>query len=122
MDKIDNAVRNGIDDAQAKHEQQPPQSPLQTAMGRHAQALIGINTMPNGQIGVDPRQLMIDMELLTVRMEVLFLALIKEHLLDGNKMTELLTNKLNEEAGQMEAMLEQAPQIEVVPGSILKSS
>ncbi|HEY1900720.1 MAG TPA: hypothetical protein VGG49_13110 [Steroidobacteraceae bacterium] len=118
MEKIDNAVRNGIDQAQ----QQPEQSPLQTAMARHGKALLELNTDPNtGMIGVDPRQLMIDMELLTVRMEVLFLALIKEHLVDGNKMTVLLTNKLNDEATQMEAAkAAQAPQIQVVPGSILE--
>lgn len=112
MDKIDNAVRNGIDHAQ--QEQQAAQTPLQAAMTRHASALLTLNTIPGtSQVGVDPRQLMVDLELVTVRLQVLFLALIKELLIDGDKLTAMLANTLNDEAAAMEAAIAKQPRIMV---------
>lgn len=125
--KVDAAVGNGIDHTHQEQAERPPEpSPLQQAIQRHGAALIALNTIqgPRGasQVAVDPRQMMIDIELATVRLEVLFLALIKAGAIDGNVLTELLTNKLNDEALQMEVRREreQGPQIQVAPASLLK--
>lgn len=91
-----------------------PQSGLGEAIQKHARALVKANTMPNGMMGVDPRQLFVDLELANVRIEILFEALV-ECGVDPGELTVKLRDKLLAEVEQLNAP---SSQIEIARGSV----
>jgi hypothetical protein len=94
---------------------QPPQSTgLAEAITQHAEALVKLNTTPNGMMQINPMQLFVDLELANVRIEVLFEALVETGVVDPQALTVRLRNKLLTEVEQMRG----TPQIEIARGSV----
>lgn len=91
-------------------------SGLSEAIQRHAIALTKAATMPNGMMGINPAQLYCDSELHAVRLEVLFEALVKAHVLDPAELTVRLRDKLNAESDQLDS--QQPSQIQVASGHL----
>lgn len=92
----------------------PPLNPLGEAIRQHADALVKVNTMPNGMMQINPMQLFVDLELANVRIEVLFEALVETGAVDPAALTVRLRNKLLAEVEQLSA----APTIEIARGSV----
>lgn len=95
----------------------PAKNPLGEAIARHASMLLRSNTLPNGMMQINAAQLYCDLELVQVRVEILFEALVDKGIIEPQEMIERLRVKLNAEADAMQEMLE-APQLEIVRGSI----
>lgn len=96
---------------------EPPKSQLGEAIARHASMLLKSNTLPNGMMQINAAQLYCDLELVQVRVEILFEALVDEGIIEPQAMIERLRAKLNAEADAMQAQLEE-PQLQIVRGSI----
>jgi len=94
---------------------EPPQSSgLAEAITQHAEALVKLNTTPNGMMQINPMQLFVDLELANVRIEVLFEALVETGAVDPAALTVRLRDKLLAEVEQLSV----APQIEIARGSV----
>lgn len=105
-----NERTNGIDAAP------PAPNALGEAIQRHAAALLKANTNPNGMMAINPAQLFCDLELATLRIEILFEALVDMGVISPKQLVAKLTAKLVAEAEELNA-----PQLEIASGSILRN-
>lgn len=96
----------------------PEETEISLAIKRHAAMLLRINTMPNGMMAINPAQLFCDIELLTVRLEVLFEAMVERGLIDPQALVERMRDKLSAESDEMERQLADGPQLQIVHGSL----
>lgn len=102
-----NERSNGIDAA--------PASALSDAIQQHAAALLRANTNPNGMMAINPAQMFCDLELATLRIEILFEALVDAGIISPGALVAKLTAKLLAEAEHLNAP---APQIEIIRGTV----
>lgn len=103
-----NERTNGLDAA-------PPANALGDAIQRHAAALLKANS-PNGAMRINPAQLFCDLELATLRIEILFEALVDMGVISPKDLVAKLTAKLLAEAEELNA-----PQLQTAIGSILRN-
>lgn len=104
-----NERTNGLDAA-------PPANKLGEAIQRHAAALLKANTNSNGIMAIDPMQLFCDLELATIRIEILFEALVDMGVVSPKDLVAKLTAKLLAEAEQLNA-----PQLQIAIGTLLRN-
>lgn len=103
-----NERTNGIDAP-------PTPNALAEAIQRHGAALLKANTSSNGMFAINPMQMFCDLELATVRIEMLFEALVEAGIINPKDLVVRLTAKLLAEAEELNA-----PQLEIASGNILR--
>ena len=108
-DKPLNGARSPLGEAIADQlaEPAPAPNPLGVAIERHARAIVASHTQVNGQVAINPLQLVSDLELTAARVEGIFEALVERGLLDSGDMVARLTAKLNAQAEEIEGLRNQ---------------